>query len=184
MLPKPIQGRCFMKNLLRITSWVNRLQSFSLPPHPSWKAFKVCEAGGLCSKPWDCLQQAPFYRCLLHSYHFQWWPSSWLWRPAPTLHGQDSDINLLYWPDETAGKALNKVLSWPNSLFRFFHYPNKLANSKIAHFQSSGLTIRKQGHGTKLVFNQLAVTPQPFLLLFEWLFFIGRVGSFLTSACI
>lgn len=50
-----------------------------------------------------------------------------------------------YWPDETAGKALNKVLSWPNSLFRFFHYPNKLANSKIAHFQSSGLTQGSKG---------------------------------------
>ena len=73
-----------------LPSWVNRLQSFSLPPHPSWKAFKVCEAGGLCSKPWDCLPPAGNfpYRCLPHSYHFQRWPLLWLWRPAPTLHEQ------------------------------------------------------------------------------------------------
>lgn len=167
MLPKPIQGRCFYgePSSRELPSWVSRLQSLSLPPHASWKAFKVCEAGGLCSKPWDCLQLATSPSL----------PAPFLLLPETASPlavetSSNTDWTVIqtsifpYWPDETAGKALTK------------YWVGQTVNKQFGQLKNSPFSIirthtRKQGHGTKLVFNQLAVTPQTFcfwMAVFYW----------------
>lgn len=117
------------------------------------------------------------HRCLPHSSCFQRWPLLWLWRPAPTLHGQ-------WFGHQSSLTDLMKLLvkhlqsiELAKQFVQVFPLPKQTGQLKNSPFSIIRTHTRKQGHGTKLAFNQLAVTPQTFCLWMAVFYWQSRILS-------
>lgn len=109
MLPGSSEGRHFVGSLPP-ENCLFELVGYSplpLPPHPLWKAVKVCEPAGFCLEPGNCHQPAPFPQ--LPGPILLLGKASLLALEIAPIHCSDSDwaTSLTRW---TAVKALTKRL--------------------------------------------------------------------------